>query len=98
MSKSISNSRHDYSQLDRMSTEELREILRLDFLLPDDEESDMDAILYVMQLVAERERKNPTGKVPDVREAWASFVKNYLPYLGDGKSLYDFGDDEDEDI
>ena len=38
----------DFSKFDEMSTEELNEILRQDSQLPDGEDSDTDAILYIM--------------------------------------------------
>ena len=76
-----------------MSTEMLEEILRADSQLPDSEDSDTDTILYIMEVIANREKEHPTGKFTDVRTAWASFSENYLPYLENNKSLYD-----DEDI
>ena len=85
----------DFSVFDNMSTEALKEILRLDF--QSDEDSDMDAILYIMGVVAKREKENPSAEYTDVHAAWESFLKNYLPYAGP-KSLYDLdkdGDDED---
>ena len=75
-----------------MSTEELEEILRLDSQLPDDEENDIDAILYILEVIEKRKKENPTGRLSDVHSAWASFEKNYLPFLEDSKSLYDFED------
>ena len=85
--------KRDYSKFDQMSTEVLEEILRLDAELPD-EDSDMDAILYILEVLVKREREHPTGKILDVDTAWASFKKNYLPYAGDGKSLYEEDDPE----
>ena len=87
----------DFLVFDNMSTEALKEILRLDF--QSDEDSDMDAILYIMGVVAKREKENPSAEYTDVHAAWESFLflKNYLPYAGP-KSLYDLdkdGDDED---
>ena len=39
----------DFSKFDEMSTEELNEILRQDSQLPDGEDSDTDAILYIIK-------------------------------------------------
>lgn len=69
----------DFSQYDHMSTEELEEILRADFELPEEEESDMEKILYITEVIARRRAGQPTGRYADADGAWASFVENYLP-------------------
>ncbi|MEA4895639.1 MAG: DUF4367 domain-containing protein [Oscillospiraceae bacterium] len=94
MPESSGNNRRDYSKFDSMSTEMLEDILRADSQLPDGENSDTDAILYIMEVIAKREKENTTGKFTDVDDAWASFSKNYLPCIKDDKSLYDFEDTE----
>lgn len=73
-----------YSKYDNMSTEALDEILRQDFLLSDDADSDVDAILYISQIIVEREKATPTGRFDgiDVDAAWESFKQNRL--LSDG--------------
>ena len=48
------NRSRDFSVYDEMSTEELEEILRADFDAPEGEETDMDIILYVTDLLTER--------------------------------------------
>ncbi|MDE7172484.1 MAG: DUF4367 domain-containing protein [Oscillospiraceae bacterium] len=96
MSGLDSGNRKDYSKYDEMSTESLEELLRLDAELPDGEESDIDEILYISEVIAKREREHPTGRYSevDVDTAWETFQTKYLPYLKDGRSLYDFDDDE----
>ncbi len=49
----------------------------------------MDTIIYMMEVIARREKKQPTGKYTDVHIAWTSFSENYLPYIENNKSLYD---------
>jgi hypothetical protein len=49
------------SAFDNMSTETLEEILRADFQLTNDT-SYTDAVLYIMDVIAKRERENPTGR------------------------------------
>ena len=49
----MSTSTRDFSHLDKLSTEELQEILRQDSLL-DDDSSDIDTILYITDLLAKR--------------------------------------------
>jgi len=79
-----------------MSTESLEELLRLDAELPDGEGPDIDEILYISEVIAKREKEHPTCRYPeiDVDAAWENFQTKYLPYMTDGRSLYDF-DDED---
>lgn len=91
---SVSNTQ-DYSHFDKLSTEHLKEILRQDALMDSDEGYNMDAIVYIMEVIADREKENIPEKYADVDAAWASFNKNYRP-LPDGQPLYDF-DDTPED-
>lgn len=92
MPESNGKKRRDYSIFDNMSTEALENILQADAQLPSGEDSDTDVILYIMEVVAKREKEHPTGKFTDVQTAWTSFKDNYLPYTEDGKSIYDFED------
>ena len=69
----------DLSRYNHMSTEELEAILRADFELPEEEESDMDKILYITEVIARRRAGQPTGRYANADEAWKSFVENYLP-------------------
>ncbi len=98
MPESNGNNQRDYSKFDNMSTEMLEDILRADSQLPDGENSDMDAILYIMEVIAKREKEHPTGKFTDVYAAWASFGENYMPYTEDDKSLYNYEDMEETGI
>ena len=92
MSQHNMYSNRDFSKFDHMSTEALEEILRQDSYLPEDEESDIDAILYITEVITRREKEQATGKYADANDAWKSFNKNYRPYLDDDKPLFD---DED---
>lgn len=68
----------DLSKYDVMTTEELEEILRLDAQAPEEQESDTETILYIMEVLAARKRNNShTGKT--ALEAYESFKQNYLP-------------------
>jgi len=82
-----------------MSTESLEELLRLDAELPDGEGSDIDEILYISEVIAKRDREQPTGRYSeaDVDAAWETFQTKYLPYATDSRSLYDFDDDDPSD-
>ena len=69
----------DFSRYNHMSTEELETILRANFELPQEEESDMDKILYITEVIARRRAGQPTGRYANADGAWKSFVENYLP-------------------
>ncbi len=68
----------DMSKYDAMTTEELEEILRLDAQTLEEQESDTDKILCIMEVLAQRKRnsENP-GKT--AQQAWESFEENYFP-------------------
>ena len=88
MSAPEENGRRDYSRYDQMSTAELEQLLCLDFQASEDGSSDLDAILYISDLLARRNGQSD----PDA--AWTQFQMKYRPYA-DGRSLYDFGDTKD---
>lgn len=67
----------DFSRYEAMETEELEEILRLDAEAPEERESDTELLLYIMEVLANRNKNNVTGKT--AQEAWGSFQQNYLP-------------------
>lgn len=81
------NKKQDYSRYDQMSTAELEQLLRLDFQASEDGEDDLDAILYISDLLAKR-----NGPF-DSDTAWKQFQTQYRPYA-DGRSLYDFEGEE----
>ncbi len=68
----------DLSKYDTMTTEELEEILRLDALAPEEQESDTEMILYIMEVLAERKR-NMSHTQKSAHEAYESFKQNYMP-------------------
>lgn len=84
----------DYSKYDRMSTEALAELLRLDMQAPEEESLDIEAIMYITEVIANREKDASSGSypVPDVDAAWEEFQTKYRPCQTDGRSLYDFDD------
>ena len=87
MSESRGNKKQDLSRYDRMSTAELEQLLHLNFQASEDGVSDLDAILYISDLLSER--NGPC----DSDAAWQQFQTQYRPYA-DGRSLYDFADEE----
>lgn len=68
----------DLSKYDAMTTEELEEILRLDAQAPEEQESDTEMILYIMEVLAKREKNNSHTR-KSALEAYESFKQNYMP-------------------
>lgn len=79
----------DFSHFDTLSTEELRYIIRQDSMLDEDEGSDLDAILYITEVLARRE-KEENNDIKDVETAWQEFKANYYPYTADSTPLFSF--------
>ena len=78
MSEKQNRGSGDLSKYDAMTTEDLAEILRLDAQAPEEQESDTETILYIMEVLTERKRNNShTGKT--ALEAYESFKQNYMP-------------------
>ena len=73
-----------FAKYDSMATEELEEILRLDAEMPQGHESDGELLLYIMEVLAQRNRNNGhTGKT--ALEAYESFQQNYMPETDNNK-------------
>ena len=85
MSTPEPNKKRDYSRYDQMSTSELEQLLRLDFQAAEGGDSDLDAILYISDLLAKR------NSPADTDAAWEQFETKYRPYAH-GRSLYDLDD------
>lgn len=68
----------DLSQYDSMPTEALEQILRADAETPAEQESDVELILYIMEVLARRKKENQqSGKT--AQQSWESFQQHYLP-------------------
>ena len=80
MSENLNRSTPDFSKYDSMSIGELEEILRADAQGPERDDSDVDEILYVMEVLAKKRRQNGiAGKT--ALEAYQEFQQHYLPML-----------------
>ncbi len=78
MSENRSRGIRDFSTYDAMTTEALEEILRSDVNAPVGEESDVELILHVMEVLANR--RNAEGNTRKTAEqAWETFEQYYLP-------------------
>jgi len=79
MSENQDRGIRDFSQYDTMKTEDLEEILRFDADAPEGEEPDVDVILYVLEVLADRRRNNSEITGNTALEAFESFKRDYLP-------------------
>ena len=52
-----------YAYLNRLSTEQLEELLRADIESP--ESGDVDVIFHILEVIEKREEEHPTGRLPD---------------------------------
>ena len=69
-----------YAKFDTMTTEELEEILRLDLIAPEGQGSDMETLLYVMEVLADRRKMNGHAE-NEALKAYESFKQNYMPEI-----------------
>ena len=81
----------DLTKYDEMTTEELEEILRLDAENTEGQESDVETLLYVTGVLAERRKKNgQTGNT--AQEAYEIFKQHYMPEIDNKDSVPAKGD------
>ena len=78
MPNNQNRSNRDFSRFDGMTNEELEEILRLDAQNTEGEESDLEMLLYVMEVLAVR-RKNSENPGKTAGEAFETFKEHYMP-------------------
>jgi len=81
MSENKNCGARDFSKYDTMETQELEAILRQDAETANEQESDTEKILYIAEVLANRENAKNTGNSAQI--AWESFEKNYLPMEDD---------------
>lgn len=93
MNKVDKSGQPNYHRFDLLSNEELEILLQAFFAALDAEQMDYDAIMYISELLAEREGANEETSQENVEIAKVEFFKHYYP-LKDEKTLYDFDDDE----
>lgn len=78
MPNNQNRSNQDFSRFETMTNEELEEILRLDAQKTEGEESDLEMLLYVMEVLAVR-RKNSENHGKNAGEAFETFKEHYMP-------------------
>ena len=57
--------------LDQLSTEQLEDLLRAD--LSSTDQRNEETVFYILDEMKRREQEAPTGRLPDVAQAWADF-------------------------
>ena len=82
-----------YAYLNRLTTEQLEELLRID--IENLEPSDEDAVFGISGVIDQRENDSPTSRIPDVDKAWAEFQEYYDMPEGADVSLYPYIADSD---
>lgn len=86
MAGQTDNETNKYAHVDRLSTETLEELLRADIESSDDDND--EAIFHILEVIEQREKEHPTGRLSDVDKAWEDFQKYYNTPEGEGLSLY----------
>ena len=76
-----------FANLNRLSTEQLEELLRTAPLLPDSQETS-DYYDAIEEVILQRETEHPTGRIQAVDSAWAEFQEQYLSSTGESARLY----------
>ena len=79
MSENTNRRYQDFAKDDAMTTEELEEILRLDLDAPQEQESDTEVLLHIMELLAQRRKNDTVRSEKTALEAFESFQQNYMP-------------------
>lgn len=97
--KNVEKNEHpNYSQFDNLDTDALRAFLAADVDAPEAERLDIDAVMYIVGLLSEREKSEHKYPEADVEAAKAEFFEQYYPLAEEGHSLYDFDEDENARI
>lgn len=78
MPNNQNRSNQGFSRFDNMTNEELEEFLRLDVQKTEGEESDLEMLLYVMEVLAVR-KKNSENPGKTAGEAFKTFKEHYMP-------------------
>lgn len=81
------SSRESYTRYDEMTTEQLREILRKHAHGELEKEPDTEELFYIMEVLADRESENPEKQIKSTEEAYATFVKHYVPEMAEEKPI-----------
>lgn len=78
--------------LDRLSTEQLLDLMREDF--ESSESGDSELTDRILEVIEQREKEKPTGLFSDVDQAWADFQKHYNTPDSEDCPMNPMGDSE----
>lgn len=84
----------NYAYLNRLSAEQLEELLRTDIESP--EPSNSDIIFYILEELEKREGYVPVGCIPNEDAAWIEFQQYYNIPDGVGNFLYPCKSEDDK--
>lgn len=85
----------EYLKYDGMSTAALKDLLYRDSLMSAEETADIDAVMYISQLLTEREAASGDFDPGDAKESWNEFLNRYAESV-DEESLY--GETAENDV
>ena len=77
--------RRRFEHLEDLTVEQLEELLSAGVDISEGDDAYVDAII---EEIVRKEHKSPTGRLPDVDEAWRSFQEDFHTEEGEGLSLY----------
>ena len=80
-----------YARLEQMTDEQLEDILRAHIRSDTDDGQEMVAV--ILELLEKREIERPSGKVPDLEQAWTDFNTYYNTEDGKGEAVFPVSDD-----
>ena len=80
------------------SDEELTDILLRDIHLPEEDESDIDEIMKIMEVVVKRKEEQSPSELVDVDAAWKSFQQKRMQYAENAGSLQEEKTEEENKI
>lgn len=75
-----------YAALQDLTVEELEKLL---YTTPSDSEEDEAYCAAIEEVLLQKETENPTGRVPNIDDAWKSFQQNYSVPEAKGLRLYE---------
>lgn len=80
-----------FNPYESMSTAELQALLKEDSEKAAAIACDLEAIMEITEVLARRERENPSGSYPDPDAAWSRFEQDYLPQVGSRPTVLEMG-------
>ena len=81
----MAKNRYGDAGLNQLTTAQLEELLRMDYASQEHNEA---AVFRILEVLEQREKEHPSGRLPDVDTAWAEFQNKYNIPEGAGQSLY----------